>query len=609
MLLLAVATFAVYGRIIGHDFMSNWDDNRYILENPDVLGISWDRIRAVFSHYYVGNYAPVHMLSYMLDYAVWGGWAGGFLITNLLLHTANGLIIFRLFIRLLDDRMAAWFGSALFLLHPVQVETVAWISQRKNLLAMLFFLLAWELYLDYRDSSSDRKRYYFVASLFVLILSLLSKSVAVVFPVALLLFDHCFPPGSEKIRYMDKVPYMFASAVVAMVAILSQTPDYTDWGAGGGRTGYHGGSPFATFLTMLPVFCRYILNILYPINLSAIYDPAIHKSVDLTVTVAFVLLAGIVFLVYRLYKAEPRAAFWLMFAILALVPVSQVVPLVTLMNDRYLYFPMIGVAGLCAHGLKGCGLHRFGRTTIIRGIAMVMLLGISTLSFLRSGVWCDASTLWSDAVAKSPNSWLAWEALGESKLYGKNPHPNEAIKAYLRALEINPGIEITRFNLGVAYTELNDYGNADRILKELLKLSPVNVMGWAAYGDLALRRLDYDEAERCYEKAQKLQPEAVQVRRRIGNLMIITGRFPEARSAFLRIEALQEGNDPLNAYELARVESLAGDTGAASEWLERSLQRGYRNYDGILADQELTPVRSDRRFMLLVNKYFPKGGS
>ncbi len=606
-LFLFLATFIVYGRILGHEFLSNWDDNRYILENADVQGFSLQHIQALFSQYFVGNYAPVHLLSYMLDHVLWGLWAGGFLLGNLVLHALNGLLLYLFFFRFLADRVAAWFGAALFLLHPVQVESVAWISQRKNLLAMFFFLLAWEFYRVYRDNDDrSRGRFYYAASLAALLLALLSKSVAVVFPFAMILFDHCYPPLPGKPRYLDKIPYLALSVGVAALAILSQTPDYTEWGAGGGRAAYHGGSLPATILTMLPVYCSYLRLVVWPLDLSALYNPEIHTSLDAAVVAAFIFLSSITYLMYRLYRFDRRIAFWPLLAILGLLPVSQIVPLVTLMNDRYLYFPLIGIAGLLAHGLRQIRLNRRPSASTCITAAMVIVLFLGILSAQRSGVWRDAITLWSDTVQKNPKSSVAWEGLGEAKHYSYNPRREEAILAYRRALELNPDGDISRYNMVVAYTELNDYSNAERMITELLQRSPENVMGWSAYGDLALRRLEYTEAERCYRKALSLQPEAFQVHQKIGNLMAIMGRIDEARSSYLIIEEIRSKSDPSNAYELARIEALAGDTGASIKWLEVALQRGYNNFAGIMADEELIPVMADGRFADLVSRYFPK---
>lgn len=600
-LLLIVIACAVYGRMLGHDFLSNWDDNRYILENADVQGFCWQRLKAIFSRYYVGNYAPIQMLSYMVDHALWGLRAGGYLLTNLLLHLANALILYRLLFRFIQNRLAALCGAALFLVHPVQVETVAWISQRKNLLALFFFLVAWECYIVYRATS---QKGVYAGSLVSLLFGLLAKSVAVIFPVCMVLFDHCYPEGTARGRLKDKIPYVILAGAVAVIAILSQTPNYTEWGAGGGRTGYHGGSPWATFLTMLPVLCTYLRLIIWPTGLSALYSPTIHKTPDLIVFAAGALLAGGGYLLYRLYRHDRRIAFWPLFALVSLLPVSQIVPLVTLMNDRYLYFPLVGIAGLAAYAADAA-VNR-GRSVMVQASMAVILLILSVMSFQRLHFWRDSQTLWRDTVKKVPENPVAWEAMGESLQYAARPQYQEAIAAYRRALELNPGNEMSRYNLGMIYIDQNDYGNGEKIISELLQRSPNNVMGWAVCGDLALGQMDYSEAERRYKKALSLQPEAFQVYQKIGNLMAITGRIDEARDAYLRIEKILGHNDPQNAYELARIEALAGDTGASIKWLEVALQRGYNNYSAIMADEELMPIMSDGRFYELTQRYFPK---
>jgi tetratricopeptide (TPR) repeat protein len=603
LLLLVLATAAVYGQSLGYDFLRNWDDNHYILENADVQGFGWDRIRAVFSTFYVGNYAPVQMLSYMLDYGLWGLHPGGFHLTNLLLHAANGLLLYRLLFRFIPDRLAVWTGTALFLLHPVQVETVVWISQRKNLLALFFFLIAWEFYLRFRESRSPRE---YAVSLVAVLAALLAKSVAVIFPVAMLLCDHCYPGerrGAKTVR--DKAPYLLAALVAAVLAVLSQTPDPTI-SKSGGRTAYHGGSPLATLLTMLPVFCSYLRLIVWPTNLSALYDPPIRTSMDPVVLAAVLCLLGVGFLVYRLYRADRRGAFWPLFSCLALLPVAQIVPLVTLINDRYLYFPLIGVAGLLAFGIQRARAGLRVPPVLLQAGVAALLLVFALLSFARIDVWRSGITLWRDTVVKSPKLALAWEALGEANHYTARPDRAAAEHAYRQALVLSPASDISRYNLAVLYMDEHDYAKAEIVLRELLQRSPQHIMGLTAFGDLALHRADYGEAERRYRQALDLQPDAVQVLQKIGNLMVLVGRLDEARNALLKVEKLQGGYDAATAYDLARVEALAGDVGASVGWLEQALQRGYRNYDGILADEELTPVMSDARFATLVSRYFPR---
>jgi Tfp pilus assembly protein PilF len=603
-LLLIAATVVVYGQILGHDFISNWDDNRYVLDNADIQGFGLDNIKAVFTKYYVGNYAPVQMLSYMLDYALWGLKPGGYLFTNLLLHTLNGLLLYKLFSRLIGGRLAAWSGAALFLLHPVQVETVAWVSQRKTLLAMFFFLLAWEFYILWREQPPPKARMFYTASLVSLILAMLSKSIAVIFPVIILFFDYCYPVGGKRFCWRDKLPYCLVALLAAPVAILSQAPDVTEWGAGGGLSGYHGGSAVTTFLSMLPVFCRYLGMIIWPSGLAPLYDPRLHPFPDLVVFAAMLLLVALTSLAVRLYRYEPRVGFWPIFFVIALLPVSQIIPLVTMMNDRYLYFPLIGVAALSGQGIVALGQKGVKPRTRLLVSATPLLL-LAMVSYQRADFWKDPDSLWQDAVRKSPGSAMAWEALGEAYHHAVRPDRGAATKAYLNALRIAPGSELSRYNLGALYIEQNDFANADLTLRYLLQRSPQNVMGWAAYGDLALRQLDYREAEKRYKRALELQPEAVQIHRKLGNLMVVTDRLIEAKGEYLRIEELQGGNDPLNAYELALIESLAGNASESIRWLELALRRGYADYDAIMNFEELAPIRADGRFPWLVKKYFP----
>jgi hypothetical protein len=148
--ILVAVTVAVYIRILGHDFQLFWDDEKYVIANAAVKGFSLEHLRSAFTTNYMGNYAPLHIISYMLDYSLWGMKASGFFLTNIVLHVLNGMLFYALLIRFGFSRLQASFSTFVFLLHPVQVESVAWISERKNLLAMFFFLSGFIAYLSYR---------------------------------------------------------------------------------------------------------------------------------------------------------------------------------------------------------------------------------------------------------------------------------------------------------------------------------------------------------------------------------------------------------------------------------------------------------------------------
>lgn len=608
LLLLIAAVVAVYGQLLGHRFLLNWDDNIYVTNNVALLSFSPGSLRAAFSTYYAGNYAPVQMLSYMLDYALWGLWPGGFLLTNIFLHSLNGALLYLLLLRWHGGRLQATVGTALFLLHPVQVETVAWISQRKNLLAMFFFLAAWWGYCIYRDSEGGRPRLSYVVSVALFLFSLLAKSAAVILPVALILYDFCFPANGRRLRMADKIPYMLAAAAVGMLAIHSQQPDPNVWGAGGGRAeGYHGGSPLATLFTMLPVFVEYLRMLVWPAWLSAEYDPLIRSSVDIRVVLSAVLLSGCAALSWRLFLRSPRYGFWPAYILLAFLPVAQIVPLVTLMNDRYFYFPMIGFAALAGGG-AGYLWERLPQSR--RGLGMLAvglpLVVFPVISFQRAAVWRDAVTLWRDAAAKVPNKPSVWERLGEACHYSFPAHREEAKVAYLRALELDPRSDISMYNLGVLFTEMAEYSAGEQVLGRLLKVNPANVMGWAALGDIHLLRKEYAQAEIAYKRAQALQPDAVQVVKLLGNLALVTKRYDQARSYLTRVEDEGEG-DAENAVRLACVEAGAGRRKEALDWLENAFQRGLENLGASPCLDELSNLQGEERFNRIIDTYLPAG--
>lgn len=605
LLVLIVGTIGVYGQLLGHDFLMNWDDNTYVTANGSVHGFSPENIRAVFTSYYAGNYAPVQMLSYMLDYTVWGLWPGGYLLTNVVLHTLNGLLVYWLLFRLHGQRLLATVAAGIFLLHPVQVESVAWISQRKNLLAMLFMLVAWLLYCRSRESAGWKRRACYAASLAGFLFSLLAKAATVFFPCALLLYELCFVSGARRGRCLRLLPFFSLSVVVSLVTLLSQSADVSGWSGidHGGRAGWHGGSPWATFLTMLPVFCTYLRLLLWPSGLSAIYDPPIHTAVDPTVLGCAVLLLLVAMLAWRLCRPDRRLWFWLLFIILAILPVAQLVPLITLMNDRYLYFPMIGAAALAGAGSAYLRDARSGKfASFVTSLALLLGVLLAAASLQRVGVWQNSRTLWRDAAAKVPARFDVWEGLGEAYHLSLPVEPDNALRAYRRAFSLYSSNPNNLYNLATLYAQVKDQARAELLLHRLLRLKPEHVMGWAALGDIHLGRAEYREAEYAYRRAESLQPDALQVAGKLGELFLRSGNLAKARLYYGRLE--QGAGDAEAAFGLARIEATAGRLSESMIWLEKSLQRGYSDGANLQAEKSLAVVRKDPRFDYLLARYF-----
>lgn len=510
--LLLTATFAVYAWSLGHDFLINYDDDVYVTANEAIRGATPEHLRMAFTSIYGGNYAPFQIVSYMLDYAIWGMRPAGFILTNIICHALNGILFYWLLLSFRWERLYAFLAAAIFLLHPVQVESVVWISQRKNLLSMLFFLAALHFYLSYRDKKGEEgRRTLYVSSVACFILSLLAKSVAVVLPPILFLYDFCFPEkDGRKWRLADKIPYILAAAAVALAAIITQKPEL-----GGGRTGFHGGGGMSTFLTMLPVFARYLGLLFWPADLSAIYTPPIKTALDMQALLAALLICLLFCLALYLYRRRRPLFFWLTLFFVGLLPVSQIVPLLTLMNDRYLYFPMLGGAAF----LVGCvrlGGEKLRRPLVI--ILCIALIPLSLLSERRARVWKDSVSLLSDTVKKAPESYEAWSHLINAYWYaGKlDAVPRE----YLR----NPHYRNALRFLGVHHTRRGAPQLGRFFFVQYVRSYPDDPEGYLGLADNYMRTGELESAERVLGAALALQPGSKKAQAALDSLRSSLGR-------------------------------------------------------------------------------------
>lgn len=596
--ILVVSAALVFGRLIGYDFILFYDDNAYVVNNPNVHGFSWSNIRAAFAFSSIGQYNPLALLSFMLDYTLWGIRAGGYHLTNIVIHALNGILVYLLFSRWYDNRLLSLTVSLVFLLHPVQVESVAWISERKGLLSMLFFLLSWKWYCRYSEAVTGKGGRAYLFSLLFYLLSLMAKSMTVVMPLVLILYDYCFLRKSRDMRFIDKVPFIVFAALFSAIEMFSELPE-----SGGGRVGYHGGSPLATFYTMLPVFCRYLAMLVWPSGLSVEYWPPVHRSVDVEVILAALLLSALALLGIRIFRSDRRLGFWLLFFWVGLLPVSQIVPLLLMMFDHYLYLPIIGagaVAGCTVVSLR----EKMGteRSRYLYLLLFACLLALAVTSFNRCAVWQNSLTLWHDASVKTPQSFRSWWFLGES--YQDLGKTEAAVRSFEKSLAVNPVSTDVLWALGDLYTETGELDKGYGLLRRLTEINPAYVKGWASIGNNYRNRGDYSKADEMYRRALALQPEAMQVVVLRGRLALMRGDFGAARDLLKQVEA-QGWGDPENAYLLASVESMAGRVDAALTWLEEALRRGYRNFNALDTSRELSLVRNDPRFAMLISRYFP----
>jgi Tfp pilus assembly protein PilF len=593
---LSILTWIVYAQTLGHEFLTNWDDQLYVINNPAIRGMTLANLKAAFSRFYAGNYAPVQIISYMIDYTFWGMNATGYFLSNILLHLCNGVLLYAVLIRASWKRLPAVLATAIFLLHPVQVETVAWISQRKNLLAMFFFLLAFHFYLSYREDR--RNLWYYGASLGAFVFALFAKSVAVILPPALLLTDLAF--GSERrnrLQLVDKIPYVVAAALAAIITLKSQGEMFT----GGMKHSYYGGSPLATFFTMVPVFLRYIRMILWPAHLSAFYEPPIKTFPDTEVVVAGLFLALVLAGTAWLCRHNRQLCLWAGVFVLGLIPVSQVVPLITLMNDRYLYFPLLGAAPgfVFAAGIAIQGLPA-GLRTLCATVAILTLTMLPLLSWQRAAVWRNSLTLWSDAARKVPGSELVSFTLGAT--YHSLGQLDDALSCYKHALSLGPPSRDVLHNISMLYMSRWDFAHAREYVNLLVEKYPDYPGGYNLLGEYRYKTGNLAGAAEAYGTALHLNPGDGDAHRSLGAIRLMMNDPGAAREQYL--QALAAGADNADMrYDLATIELQAGRPAEALLQLEAALKLGYNNRHELATGTKLAPLRTMPEFRQLLERY------
>jgi hypothetical protein len=532
----------------------------------------------------------------MLDYQLWGMRPLGFLVTNVGCHFLSAAVLYFLLTRLGMQYRGALFGAAIFLLHPVQIESVLWISQRKSVLAMLFFLLAFHSYLNYREQSGRTARVWYVASIILCLLAALSKSAVVIFPVMLVLYDHLYLSGSRSIReHLDKIPYLLVSVAVGMVTFMIQTP-----GIVGGRTAYPVDFAQVLPLTMLPVLASYLKMVFWPdpSGLSIIYSVPWSSAIDSRFAIAAVIAVILVVIAVCLYRRGSKILFWYGLFFLALVPVSQIIPLVTKMNDRYLYFPMLGIAGLCAFAAGSLLVRQ--RSGVATATAVSCLIGIiaalGLASYKRSLVWRSTVTLFKDASAKTPNQYAPWAGMAAG--YRANGDIELALNNYEIASRygyLDPG---DAFAIARIYLERNELEKAHGFIWGGI-LKSTNTEGVLLLGIYHSMAGNLDAAEEQLLKYLESAGNFAEALATLGKVYLLKGNLKQAE-IYSDKAMLADVNFSESYIVAACVAGTKGDVSRAIALVKKATQLGFSDLQSIEEMDCLTAARKDPGYRQLL---------
>jgi len=421
----------IYGKSAGYGFILLWDDAEYVAANELIRSFTFTNLAGMFTTPILGNIAPLQLLSYCLDHLVWGLDPAGYHITNVALHGLNACLLYVVISRIAGERRIAFLATLLFVVHPLNVENVAWVAERKTLLAAVFSLLSLNRYMTYRERGG---RWAYAISLLCAVCGILSKATAVVIPLLFAAYEYYLQ--RERRSFMPIAPFFFLSAGGAVLALWAQR-------AGGAFTeGPYTFELLATTIypTMLTIYWKYLGLLIAPFGLSGYYDTSLHHGADLAVLLSAAGWIVLFFLVFK--RGTLQVRFWFLWFCICFLPTSNLVPLPVYYADRYLYLPAVGLFVLVSMALvrvSGWLELQQGTRTAVAALAAAgafLVLFYGMLAFQRLDVWRNDLSLWEDTAAKSPRQYKARLNLGAA--YENAGRLVEAEREYLQAIAIYP---------------------------------------------------------------------------------------------------------------------------------------------------------------------------
>jgi tetratricopeptide (TPR) repeat protein len=419
-----------YFKMYTAGFLS-WDDNDVLVKNYDVHHFN---LKAFFTKHYVGNYAPMTMIVFAIEWSLFHGSAFWHHFMNVVLHSFCGILVFKLTLALFKNRSWALFTAIIFCLHPVQVETVAWVAAKNNIICAIFFLSALICYCRYKENSKKKD---LLLSLLLFSLSVLSKPSAICFPLCLFAIDLILEKDQNKNSLFEKAPFFIIAILLGFVTLSSREEDNflnsTHHFNLVERIGFAGYA-----------ILSYFKNFFVPFNLSVIY-PYPENELFATIT-GYALIVSLLIGLYFLYRSKKTVLIGVIFFFIAnLLLVLQLIPFgETLTADRYMYIPIIAVCWLIIILFKPS-------KKIIKPVFVFCILIFGTITFFRTQVWKNSFELYTDIIRKHPRSAVAITSLGAEYLM-KN-EDNKALSCFNDAVRLSPGNYKIYYNRGLAFSK------------------------------------------------------------------------------------------------------------------------------------------------------------
>jgi hypothetical protein len=532
-LLLAAATIVTYGPLRDASFI-NFDDHEYVYENAHVVsGLTWENIGWAFLTTQLANWHPVTWLSHMLDCQLFGLNARAHHMVNLLLHVANTLVLFLVLMRATGTFWRSGFVAALFALHPLHVESVAWVSERKDVLSTLFWLLTVGSYLRYVRLPSV-KTYFPVC--FFLTLGLMTKAMLVTLPFTLLLLDYwplCRIESAGSAATSDvsrmklsslvseKVPLFALSAISCIVTFWAQR-------SGGAVRSLEVWPLDARIANATVAYVQYIAKLFWPVGL-AIYYPHPGYPPIWKVAVCATVLVAISLLALRAARRQPALMVGWLWYLGTLIPVIGIVQIGSqAMADRYTYVPLIGLFIMLAWSIPADVTFRRSAKLAAAAAVVVIFAALSGLTWKQVRYWHDSASLFGHALDVTPENSLVHFNLALA--LGGEGRFAEAIAHHEATLRLDPNHREARYEIGILLEQMGKAEDAIRAYREAIRAHPDHVRARNNLAALLARAGRLEEAAFQLREALRIDPSDSKVRKNLEKILEFQDRGGASRA-------------------------------------------------------------------------------
>lgn len=528
---IAIAVVAVYWQVWSFDFV-NLDDGQYVYENSRVSeGLTRDNVGWAWTTFSCANWHPLTWLSFMADTTLYGPGPAGHHVTNLLLHIANAILLLELLRRVTGETATAFVVALLFALHPVHVESVAWISERKGLLSIFFGLISIRLYVE---SVLRRDAQWYAASLVAFGCSLLAKQVLVTLPCLFLVLD-VWPLGrmsgrcanGDDVRLtrisrllLEKLPYFGLTLIFCVVTLYAQ-------GEGGAITQL----PLTTRLANASLaYLMYLRNLIAPSGLAPFYPYTAPGNASSQLAICGVVIGLATSAFFLLRRKAPWLVIGWLWYLGTLVPVIGLIQVGNQSHaDRYLYFPAIGIYIAIVWGGAALMARLQTRRTLGAALSTCVVLLLLGQSFLQARHWQNSIRLWSHTRMVTQGNARVEAQLGLAYLDAGDMESAEP--HLLRALEIDPDHASTVQNYAVLLFRMQRYADAGEYFADVVESSPEFAEAHMHLAVALWLQEQYEGAENSLRESIRIKPELADAHYLLGKLFVDVGRYAEARAS------------------------------------------------------------------------------